>query len=219
MNKVDFHYSGVDITYDRSECTCDPDRDSGDYCRRTRIISTKVKNVEIEKIKANLTMLKKSGGKPLKLHPLDNYCVDRLLRSHKIYDKDLWEIEVESGYYGEEIGGVFFKGQENLFADIEKLLKLQKNEEKMEFVLGREYGYILDVLKNKTWEISTIFKNQIVQKQETYHKKVEKCDFYKDWKLPVCVVLDLSDGKYRMIDGYHRLVMSENDKIDVIVAR
>lgn len=155
----------------------------------------------------------------VKLNDFDRYCIDRLLVARKIWDTDNWEVRVCGGYYGQEIEGVFLRNAEKIENEVTELLKLSDSD-KIKYVLNLEYGYILDVLENKTFEICEVNKTDIVFGQEGHYKKLNKdiVEKYQNYELPrgVCVWDDL---KYRVIDGYHRISACQDKKIKIILAK
>jgi hypothetical protein len=214
VNNLSFYYEGVEIDYDR----IDGETSSDGYDRSSTIVNTRVTSVDISRVSKVLCDALKEFK--YKIEEIDEYCVDRILRLHKAYENDSWTIHVKSGYYGEEIGSVNLTAIEAIAPDLEKCASLKTIKEKIEFVLTLEYGYILDDLKACDYRIEEVNRSGIKMLQDHYYKKVGICDYYKDIKLPVCVVLseDPKYPKFRLIDGYHRFTSNTKEKIKVIVA-
>lgn len=155
---------------------------------------------------------------------IDLYCIDRILRSYKIYNKDNWDISVIRGYYGEEIGDVLISQSlaVKIQHDIDKLFTLQSLNEKINFILEIEYGYLLPELKGKSYEVVEISKKDVVFGQEGHYKKIQTYDLdhYLDVNYSGIKGLVIeSNGKYRVIDGYHRLYKTTKDKVKVILVK
>jgi hypothetical protein len=152
-----------------------------------------------------------------------NYCLYRLLVINKLYDTSSWEVNVCRGYYGEEVNGVNLTDEvyNTLTAQIETLNSSSKDDQ-IKFVLELEYGYVLDSLKDVSFEIVDSQKKDLIAGNEVYRKKVQK-GTYKKHNLPVGIYLE--DGnKFRLIDGYHRFVdlvcpSKDSDSFEVIVGK
>lgn len=151
---------------------------------------------------------------------IEKYCIDRILTCLKVYDPKKWEVKTTDGYYGEEIDGVYFLDFE-IQNKIEELLKLENDNEKIEFVLKLEYGYLLESIKDCNWSIEKTTKNKIIFPQEFYLSKLDKniVSMYKEYPFARGIVLQ--DGEnYKVIDGYHRLSAAPpRAKFTVIVGK
>jgi hypothetical protein len=84
------------------------------------------------------------------LTTVDTYCVQRLMVAHGCYSADSYDIKTGRSYYGEEITGISLKTQDALTEDVEALLALKTDHAKVMFVLGLEYGFIADSIKDTT---------------------------------------------------------------------
>lgn len=209
LENVHFRYSGVDYDYDTSrDCEahgCDS------ICRCSIITSIRVRSV-------NASSLAEAIIRGLKIREdLDKYAIDRIVRSLKLYETNIWDVTKGPGYYGEEITGVDLpwdtKGE--LRQTIENYINAPN---KIEFLLQLEYGYLLPVVTNKKWEIRSVPIGQVVAAQDDYRKKVSG-DLYKEYDGVVAIVVPNGD-KLRLIDGYHRYVSAVNNnkrKIQVII--
>jgi len=157
-----------------------------------------------------------------KLNEIDHYCINRILTILKVWDPDNWDINVSSGYYGEEIQSVELKY--GIAADIEDqlnkiLFDLKTTKEKIEALLILEYGYILQKIQNCNYRIETVAKNKIIFQREHY-QKLDRAAIkaYEDYSLPVGIVFE-DNNTHTLIDGYHRIAASKTDKIKVFVAQ
>lgn len=154
---------------------------------------------------------------------VDLYCIDRILRINNLWDKDNWISHWSSGYYGDELDNINIEDSlyKKIDSDISYVISLPNLKEKIEFLLIKEYGYLLDKIKDKSYEVIEVNKTDIVFGQDLYHKEViEKCnemEYYKDNKFDlirgICL---LKKDKWWVIDGYHRLLTSKKDKIKII---
>jgi hypothetical protein len=136
----------------------------------------------------------------------------------KIYDKDYYEVESCPGYYGEEIGGVYFEKEEELVNTYNELLTLGSDMEKIKYVLELEYGYLLDRVKFKTSaKVEEVDTEKIKLPQQEYFVKLSKevIEDYRNRELPVAVCIKNKDrfydvfDTYTLIDGYHRFVANK----------
>lgn len=218
-----FNYSGVEYEYDGTECNdSECGCQSGDYCRRNEYINLHVSEINIPDIVAHL--LEKSNKKENPIETKDltfvNYCVDRLVRIYKCYEQSNWEILTRPGYYGEEIDCISFSDIDNLKLDIISLLNKAPNK-RIEFVLEKEYRYLIDSVKNKNWNIEEVPVSSIKVGNDEYRKKVES-GFYEEHNLPIGIYLKEGDF-YRIVDGYHRYVSivggKKREKVEIIVGK
>lgn len=204
----------VDYDYERSRCTCGAYK-KGDYCRCTKIEHAWVKNVNVCNVVEHLYDKHSRTDSHI-----DKYCFDRICYAFEIYNKDFYEVESTWGYYGEEIGGVWFEKERNIFEAYYEMLAKNNALEKIQYCLKREYGYLIDCVKSSTnASIIEVSPDDICLPQMEYFIKIDKnvIEEYKDRDLPIAVCI--KDGnKYRLIDGYHRFVANKDrDSVDIIV--
>jgi len=138
-----------------------------------------------------------------------------------VYCPDNWEIHVNGGYYGEEIGEILL--EETVSSSLkEKLTNISSKSDvdKIKLLLEYEYGYLLNVLKNTTkLEILSLTKDEIKTPNEFYYKKLSQInsEIYSNYKLPFAVIRQNNLGDYLIVDGYHRLAsVLDNRKLDMI---
>jgi hypothetical protein len=202
----------VDYDYDRSACTCEA-HEWLDYCRCTTIERAWVESINIKEV------IDKLYTKYCKEHSeINEYCFERICMVMKIYDKDYYEVESCPGYYGEEIGGVYFEKEEELVNTYNELLTLGSDMEKIKYVLELEYGYLLDRVKFKTSaKVEEVATEKIKLPQQEYFVKLSKevIEDYRNRELPVAVCIKEKDrfhdayDRYVLIDGYHRFVANK----------
>lgn len=200
----------VDYDYERSACHCDDD-----YCRCTTIEHAWIDNINVNEVVRKLYDTHSRTDSDI-----DEYCFDRLCYAFKIYDKDYYEIEKCWGYYGQEIEGVWFENERNIFESYYEMLEKNTSLEKIQYCLKREYGYLIDCVKSATSAtIIEVSPNDICPPQTEYFIKLENkvIEEYKNRELPIAVCI--RDGnKYRLIDGYHRFVANQDrDSVNIIV--
>jgi hypothetical protein len=219
FEKTNLQYE-VDYDYDRSPCTCDAD-EHGDYCRCTTIERAWVETINVRQV------INKLYNRYCKEHSeINEYCFDRICSALKIYDKDYYEVESCPGYYGEEIGGVYFENEEKIVNAYNKLLEFETDIEKIKYILELEYGYLLDRVQIKTVaRIELVSTDTIRLPQQEYFMKLDKevIEDYKNRNLPVAVCIKEKDryieafDRYVLIDGYHRFVANKDRKMNKII--
>lgn len=168
----------IDAEYDYdAECPCDEDPEicANDYCRCRRISNQRITNVKgswslAENIAGIETVYSKDiNNKYIKIknppntNPILLYCIERILVSSNFYNEDNWEIGVEGGYYGEEIGDI--TPSEDLVTEINLKLKnlqyIEDDSERIKFILTLEYGCLLEELKDLTFSLEEVAFEQI----------------------------------------------------------
>ena len=231
------------ISYDCKSYGCDEER----ICRCGQIDKTKIKNINITKIvdkiyediygpedrlakrDNKLSYLLEGFGKEMNL-----YTIDRILRIHKVYDPINWVVEVQGGYYGQEIGDVIINDDlaKKLEEEIFEALSIDSLTERVEYLLNLEYGSILPELQDSLYEIVDVEKDDLhfgsISNKKSTLKEIENSStktygyFYDDrnyGKDSIKGVVIEKDGKYRVIDGYHRCLASERKHLKVLVSR
>lgn len=238
----DFKYYGVDYDYD-SENSCEESGcNSEGICRCGVIINQRVENVNVvqmaeeiynsyfdkstQQVRNNkIDSLLYGTGKEL-----DIYCIDRVLRCHKIWEGSNWDIDVQGGYYGEEIGNVTIQSpyDKGIQDDIETVLALKTIQEKVNFVLNLEYGYLLPELEGRDYELTTIDTKDVIFGSDGHYKKIQtkNVEHYVDisYKGIRGVVRKEAVDKYKIVDGYHRMYAAglgktKKDSVRVILVK
>ena len=210
----------IDYDYERSACTCDA-YEQGDYCRCTTIERAWVESLDVKHIISKLYKIH------CKEHSeINEYCFDRLCSAFKLYSKDYYEIESCSGYYGEEIEGVYFTDEEKIVEAYNKILELTNDIEKIKYILELEYGYLIDKVANATSAtIEEVDTEKIKLPQKEYFVKLSKevIEDYKDRKLPIAVCIKNKDrfldvfDTHTLVDGYHRFIANKDRATNKIV--
>lgn len=150
---------------------------------------------------------------------INYYTIDRILRINKVYICDNWNIKICNGYYGEEIEDITLC--DDISIKIENELDIAFNildlSKRIEYLLELEYGYLLDELKDKKYELSIINKSDIIFGSKSQYKKVKDMDltFYNNLYKSYRGIVIEKDTKYKLVDGYHRC-LSTSGKIKVI---
>jgi hypothetical protein len=234
LKDKNFHYSGVEIDYQR-EYNCESyGCDQEGICRCSSIYNAEVSTINVSDIVSSIYEDIYDNSKSTKRNNIINslfgiekeleiYTIDRILRKSFIYDKNIWEIEIEGGYYGQEIGDVKLddKYADKLSDKINYALSIDNFKERVEYLLTLEYNYILPELLNKNYRIVNVKKSDIVFGNDKHLKCVseKELEFYtdKEYKGIRGVVLK-KENKYKVIDGYHRLSKTNSKIVTVIEA-
>lgn len=236
ISEKDFQWSGVDVNYNY-EYYCDTyGCDEEGICRCGTITYETIGLVKTKPVadaiydiyfKDNIATTRNNKIQSLwGITPeLVKYAIDRLLVVNKIWDRNNWDIEIGNGYYGQEIDGAYIKNSvsKKLESEIETILGINSDVELIHHILKLEYGEVLEVLKNTTFSVEFVRRSNIVFGNNEHFKNVIKKDipYYSDRDYTGIrgIVLKRDDGKFRLIDGYHRCSKTENDKVRVIVAK
>lgn len=202
---------GVDYDYDRSVCTCD-----NGPCRCTTIINVRINSIDTDSVIACMYRNYTEQHTSRTYSEFDKYCFDRLCRIYKVYDKCNYDIETGPGYYGEEVYGVLFNDEADIYNHFDNILELSTDVDKIKYCLNLEYLDLLDCVRmSTTASIIEISPKDVYVPQEHYYSKIchTERDLYKETELPVAVCVQ--DGnKYRLIDGYHRF--ASNKELDTV---
>lgn len=216
-------------------------------CRCGQIDRTEIKNIiitsivdkiyediygpedKLSKRDNKLSYLLEGFGKEMNI-----YTIDRILRIYKVYDPKNWIVGIQSGYYGQEIGDVIINDDlaEKLEEKIFEVLSIDSLTERVEYLLNLEYGSLLPELKDSLYEIVDVKKDDLyfgsISNKKSTLKEIEKSStktygyFYDDRNYgrdSIKGVVIEKDGKYRVIDGYHRCLASERKHLKVIVSK
>lgn len=139
------------------------------------------------------------------------YGFERLCSYYKLYDSNAWEAIADNGYYGEEIVGFKHDNINQLEEDCIKLISLT-NDAIIEYILQKEYGYLLDRLKNRTWNIDTVDIAEVsADRLDNNMVKISNVDIYNDKHVDVHAVCEKNGNVYSIIDGHHRIIASRNN--------
>lgn len=216
LNKIlhaDYH-SSIEVGYDRYRSPCD--------CHMGCKKCVKLTDVNVNEFYDDICVtITNAICKNRTLTNMQTYCINRLLRCAKIYRTDVWTANIEDGYYGEELGSVTldFSLANDLEKSISKIMGMDRREQ-VEFVLLKEYGFLLDIVKDLDWNDDFIKPDKLLIGQKDYyrHVDVEVVEMYKTYPFAKAVVVK-QDDTYRLIDGYHRIAaeLSKNSKEEIHV--
>lgn len=155
---------------------------------------------------------------------IDIYTIDRILRINKAYEPSNWEVQVCGGYYGQEIDDVLLENSvaQKIEDQINESLSIIDLTSRIEYLLMLEYGNILPALQGRQYSLETVERDSIIFGSDEHYRKVntKNLDHYSDKNYDgIRGIALVKDGKFRLIDGYHRSSTSENIKIQLLIAR
>lgn len=207
----------VEYDYDtKRDCERHGGEDVCRICRCGRIVNPHVTFVNVNpglfSIEVPVTTKHtppKIRYKPYKPTIIEQYCLDRLLRIHRVYDVSLYNVHIVPGYYGEEVGDITFNDERVLVTDVERLLGLQTDIDKIKFVLKQEYTYVLESLVGATAVAVEHLHPRDLLKNDEYALRLKRApsSYHMCKGLPVGVV-----HNKRLIDGYHRFSVLDPTK-------
>lgn len=181
-----------------------------DYCRCGVINDARIVSVDLDQLMSALV-------KKQNLSVIDHYVLDRLVRICELYSKAHWEVNIQSGYYGQEVSGC--RGNfEPLIVHLRKINELS-GVDKIKYVLEAEYGYLTEFIKTmQAVCVEEVKLSDIDLFNDNHMKKLKHVDIYKDHKLPRAVVRHNGGSRYAIVDGYHRVMAAKQcETIQVLV--
>lgn len=236
LKDITFQYNGVYVDYSYSYDCESYGCDEEGICRCGSIHNEHVDSVDVSSIVKKIYDDFFEQGKAADRNnvinevlygigkDIDIYTIDRIIRSYKIWENENWNIEVEGGYYGQEVGDVTIK--ESIADKIEEELltvfSLPSLKEKIEYLLKLEYGKILPEIADSSYESIVIDKDDVIFGVEKHLKKVMKkdLDFYSDKNYnSIRGIVKKSGDKWQVIDGYHRIFSTKFPRVKVLVAK
>lgn len=202
-------------------------------CRCSRIHNAKVINVDFQGITSkiydsyfdNSKSSKRSTTINSVLYGIDKqidlYTIDRILRSHKIWKNESWEINIIYGYYGQEIESININKElsQEIKQDIDNVFNIDDLTKRIEYLLNLEYGYLLPELKGCKYNLVNIDKNDIIFGSQDHLNNLEKLEYYNDLNYNnIRGIVIKNDNKWRLIDGYHRVFSTNQKSVKVLNA-
>lgn len=148
---------------------------------------------------------------------ITRYCIHRALTHFKLYQGQHWTYQVGADYYGEEINKIMLKAPiaQKLTGLLDRL-RVRNISEKLEIILKLEYGHLIPTVVNKKWYVRQISPDNLYFSNSDHYAECledienpENQDYrqvLEEYPYPRALTVLNPDGKYKVIDGYHRLV-------------
>ena len=183
------------------------------YCRCSQITNIKINSICYNYIYHDL-------AKHDVIKDIKDYCLDRALP--RLITLDNVTGYGKSGYYGEEFAADL---DPNVTDKVNKYLEFLENATDtaaIEDVLVKEYGYILDELKNKNWFMEPVLIKNIIAGDKNHYRKLDpkaiEAYKHKNYDSSCLCIKILRDDTYRLIDGYHRFAAAnQNNKKKILI--
>ena len=237
---VDFYYNGTEVNYNTSYSCEESGCDQEGICRCGQIVDEQIVYVDLSIIVRKVydeffdDVDTKTINRDNKINQVlygtgkdfDYYTIDRILRISKIWNKNIWDIEVGGGWYGQEIDSVKLQGTiaSKLETQIYEALSINSFTERMEYLIKLEYGNVLPELEDCSYEIIQVKKEDLILGSESNIKSVKDemlingLKHYEDYNGIKGLVLQ-KGNKYRVLDGYHRIFVNKDNYPKVIIAK
>jgi len=211
---TDFRYS---VDYE-SESGTSCDGTCGDYmCHHGTITVTGIRQVVVSSLVSTMgySQTQETG-----------FWVDRIMTALEVWQPDVWNVHIGHGYYGQEVQGITMDRELACRCDsqIAKVAALKTLTAKVRLILKLEYGYLLPVIAKESWIRKSVpFKSLVFGQDEHYRRLSPRIrEMYQNYpaKWPVAFCVTSPDGKFRIIDGYHRSSVCEGrTAIPIITTR
>jgi hypothetical protein len=196
----EYHYDIYRACLHGSNC-CD-----NDYCRCGEIINTQITSVDLSKL---LEATMNEVDKKRKYTEVERYCIGRILIQNKMHDLCNYELVIGGGYYGQEIIGVNCHNLRSCIIAVRKMLMLPNDDAKLKFIIHNEYGYLLDEMKDVSFELKEVRYKDILPPIDLRRIDGESYDFNS----AIGIYKRVGDDKYRIVDGHHRWKNAEGNEI------
>lgn len=153
---------------------------------------------------------------------IQKYTIDRVLRINQIWKAEFWNINVSSGYYGQEVEQCVLVEEmvQKLNHQLEQAFGIDNLEQRCEWLLTLENGFVLEEIKGKKYHLSVVDIDDIIFPNSEHQKRVliEGLEHYSDRNYRGIQAIVKKEGrKLKLIDGYHRLSKTENKLVKVLV--
>lgn len=201
----DFHYHTTIDFNESNDCASYGCGDDG-YCRCGRLVNPKVTSFggisAKDLIKGDIE------------DELDRYALERVMR-HTL-SPDMFEVNVCSGYYGEEVASVKLVNVDALARKLEGFNRLEVGAQRLQMALTLEYGYLLPEVESVSqWSVLNLNVKDVHVDGPTL-KRVNEDVVSRYCRHEPEIVGVVVDGKgekpYRLVDGFHRWTAWMNGK-------
>lgn len=193
-----FHYAGVEVDYNSE--LINPGSDESYHANDEYITHAWVKEIDHSIIASDLISSD--------ANPVEKYLVEKLVQ-HNL-GNDAFEISWSAGYYGDEIDKVSFDLNSSDCKKFQKIIeaynRLPSLDDRVKMTLNLEYGYIIPKIdKPMSWSIEKVSLKDVIINEKAL-ERINKLDAmgYANYPPSCHGVAIKQDGKYKLIDGYHR---------------
>ncbi len=163
------YVEGLERDYSTSY-PCD-DGCKNDYCR-CGVIEDITITIDFEEFfRGRVQGLINDDKLKLKLDDLDMYAIRKLFVLNNFDDSSCFSCEAEGGYYGQEIGSVTHSNSDKLIIDIRNYLSLHTKENKIKYILVKEFGSVPEKFKNINLENVTV-DDLITEEEKSSFRKI-----------------------------------------------
>jgi hypothetical protein len=218
LGQVDFRYA-AEVEYDSGSYYCECD----DICRCSTIENIRVTEIDLLGTAHKIYDKRWVGERPSKnatlaqLTSAEAYKVERVLHSFRLWEHlggnyDNWDVDVEGGYYGDELGEVHMeKSLQQSLADYVALFQDMSPEEAIAKMLSEEkeqdFSYIASSeLEFKKIPITLIdgFKPPSISPTSLQAENTSYRFYNMENAFPIALVEETETG-YSLLDGQERL--------------
>jgi len=156
---------------------------------------------------------------------ITRYCIHRLLTCMELYRATHWRYRISNDYFGQEIEGIYLEPEASskLDAHLAALQALSDNTSRIEYVFKVQFGHLIDAVRNQQWSITSVSVNNLqfsnIDRLNTCRKlrKDGKLSYLDGYRLPRAICIkDTDSGKFKVIDGYHRVCAAEEQEFLII---
>ena len=214
--------NSIKLTFDRSY-HCD-EVGCGTSCYCSTITNCKITSIDVSDIVGEIYSIYFDNSDETKRDSkinsifgiskdIDIYTIDRVVRHFKIWETYKWHISVIKKYYGEEVDKISILSSiaKEIEDKLEKAFSIIDLKDRINFLLELEYGYLLPELKNTEYTLLKVNKSELIFPVESNGKRV---DHYSDRNY--FSIRGIVTDKMRVIDGYHRLLSTDSDRVLVL---
>jgi len=191
LNELSTYYQTF-LDYERNESNCGGGRNCENYCHCTTL-SPEITNIDLNYIYKDII-----GHSSIET--ILDYGVDRLVQSITMNDFDAHGV---SGYYGEELEITLEESGKDKLNTIYSLENLS-DIEIIYKCLEKEYGFVLETLKNKKIKVLDIDLKDIILPSDQYKKVNQEVVANYRNRDEIWLLVKEIGTKYSLIDGYHR---------------
>lgn len=216
-----------DYEFNHCDCTGEPNDPCDGYGRCSTIENATVKSIDYRNIASSLTDWND------RVPSLWLYAVEKIVQYHVTLE-DL-SPNVVGGYYGEECDGAKMEANvaSNLCAALASAAYM-KDEVLVEYLLYLEYGDVLPEAMCRRWAVELVDVSKVdapASGHKPDHRHIQRLKgriSKEKWAEPILkqvgvvgVLLDNGNGRFRLIDGYHRFTAYKDlgSKLNFVVGR